>query len=226
MSSLAQQTLMGRLGHPDEIAHAAVFLAYPAAACITGQVLTVDGDLYCEVLHMNDICSLRPIARIRSDSTSKFGIPRQRGIVKKLTAEIVFEPEFQNPNALRSIEGFSYLWLIREFSESVRREWSPTVRPPRLGGNTRLGVFATRSPFRPNPHWLFLSQTRRRGNFNSRRPCAPRLGRRFDEWYAHFRHQTLCPIRRKRNNPIKTDFSRFLRFIFSILCSKSAPCCA
>lgn len=94
---------------------------------------------------------LKTIAHIRSDFTTKFGIPRQSGLVEDLKAKIVFEPEYRNPDALRGIEGFSHLWLIWEFSESVRDKWSPTVRPPRLGGNTRVGVFATRSPFRPNP---------------------------------------------------------------------------
>lgn len=98
---------------------------------------------------MEQIC-ISPIARIRSDFPTKFGIPRQSGLVKELRATIVFEPEFRNPDTLRGIEGFSHLWLIWQFSQSVRQQWSPTVRPPRLGGNTRMGVFATRSPFRPN----------------------------------------------------------------------------
>ncbi|MBQ1410752.1 MAG: tRNA (N6-threonylcarbamoyladenosine(37)-N6)-methyltransferase TrmO [Oscillospiraceae bacterium] len=93
---------------------------------------------------------IRVIARIHSDFQEKFGIPRQSGLVDELRAELVFEPEYRNPDALRGIEGFSHLWLIWQFSEAVRPEWSPTVRPPRLGGNTRMGVFATRSPFRPN----------------------------------------------------------------------------
>ncbi len=93
---------------------------------------------------------IRPIARIRSDFPTKFGIPRQSGVVSELRAEIVFEPEYRSPDALRGIEGFSHLWLIWQFSENVRQEFSPTVRPPRLGGNVRMGVFATRSPFRPN----------------------------------------------------------------------------
>ncbi len=92
---------------------------------------------------------LTPIAHIRSDFSEKFGIPRQSGLVEELTAAVVFEPEYRDPSALRGLEGFSHLWLIWEFSRS--RGWSPTVRPPRLGGNKRLGVFATRSPFRPNP---------------------------------------------------------------------------
>ncbi len=95
--------------------------------------------------------SMQVIAHIRSDFPTKFGIPRQSGLVEALHAAIVFEPDYRNPDALRGIEGFSHLWLIWEFSESVGHPWSPTVRPPRLGGNTRLGVFATRSPFRPNP---------------------------------------------------------------------------
>ena len=94
--------------------------------------------------------AIRPIARISSDFPTKFGIPRQSGLVDSLEATIIFEPEYRNSDALRGIEGFSHLWLIWQFSEAVRQEWSPTVRPPRLGGNTRMGVFATRSPFRPN----------------------------------------------------------------------------
>ena len=94
--------------------------------------------------------NIQVIARMRSDFPSKFGIPRQSGLVEELRSTIVFEPEFRNPDALRGIEGYSHLWLIWQFSEAVRQEWSPTVRPPRLGGNTRMGVFATRSPFRPN----------------------------------------------------------------------------
>ena len=94
---------------------------------------------------------MRPVAHICSDFPTKFGIPRQSGLVDDLTATVVFEPEFREPEALRGIEGFSHLWLIWEFSQARRQEWSPTVRPPRLGGNIRLGVFATRSPFRPNP---------------------------------------------------------------------------
>lgn len=91
------------------------------------------------------------IAHIRSAFPEKFGIPRQSGLVQSLRAEIVFEEKFRNPDALRGIGQFSHLWLIWEFSEAKRANWSPTVRPPRLGGNERLGVFATRSPFRPNP---------------------------------------------------------------------------
>ena len=90
------------------------------------------------------------VARMHSDFESKFGIPRQSGLVEELESLVVFEPEYRNPDALRGLEGFSHIWLIWEFSKAVREEWSPTVRPPRLGGNTRLGVFATRSPFRPN----------------------------------------------------------------------------
>ena len=95
--------------------------------------------------------SIKTIAHIKSDFPTKFGIPRQSGLVEQLRAQVVFEPEYRNPDALRGLEEFSHLWLIWEFSQAVREDWSPTVRPPRLGGNKRLGVFATRSPFRPNP---------------------------------------------------------------------------
>lgn len=95
--------------------------------------------------------TIRPIARIHSELGSKFGAPRQSGVVPELRAEVVFEEEFRREEAVRGLEGFSHIWLIWEFSENRRRDWSPTVRPPRLGGNTRLGVFATRSPVRPNP---------------------------------------------------------------------------
>ena len=90
------------------------------------------------------------IARMKSDFATKFGIPRQAGLVDSLRSTIVFEPEYRNDEALRGIEDYSHLWIIWQFSEAVRKDWSPTVRPPRLGGNTRMGVFATRSPFRPN----------------------------------------------------------------------------
>lgn len=93
---------------------------------------------------------IQAIARMKSDFPTKFGIPRQSGLVEELRSTIIFEPEFRNPDALRGIEGYSHLWLIWQFSAAVRTDWSPTVRPPRLGGNTRMGVFATRSPFRPN----------------------------------------------------------------------------
>ena len=94
---------------------------------------------------------MKTIARIRSDFTTKFGVPRQSGLVDELESTIVFEPEYRNADALRGLEGFSHLWLVWVFDQAIRETWSPTVRPPRLGGNTRMGVFATRSPFRPNP---------------------------------------------------------------------------
>ena len=94
---------------------------------------------------------ITPIARIRTDFGSKFGVPRQSGVVEELTARLIFEPPYRNPDALRGLEDFSHLWLIWHFSEIKQEGWSPTVRPPRLGGNTRMGVFATRSPYRPNP---------------------------------------------------------------------------
>lgn len=93
---------------------------------------------------------IQPIARIENDFSGKFGIPRQAGIVEELESRVVFLPEFRREEALRGIEGFSHIWLIWGFSENLRDEWQATVRPPRLGGNRRLGVFATRSPFRPN----------------------------------------------------------------------------
>ncbi len=94
--------------------------------------------------------NMQVIARMKSDFPTKFGIPRQSGLVEQLHSTILFEPEFRDPEALRGIEGYSHLWLIWQFSHALRAQWSPTVRPPRLGGNTRVGVFATRSPFRPN----------------------------------------------------------------------------
>ncbi len=94
---------------------------------------------------------MEPVAHIRSDFSSKFGVPRQAGLVEELRAAVVFAPAYRSPEALRGIEDFSHLWLIWEFSRNRDAGWSPTVRPPRLGGNRRMGVFATRSPFRPNP---------------------------------------------------------------------------
>ena len=99
---------------------------------------------------MDNAFMIRPIAHIENDYREKFGVPRQSGLVPEQRSTIVFEPEYRQKEALRGIEGFSHLWLIWQFSESVREGWSPTVRPPRLGGNTRMGVFASRSPFRPN----------------------------------------------------------------------------
>ncbi len=95
--------------------------------------------------------SFHIIARIHTDFPAKFGIPRQSGLVEQLRGTIVFEPTYRNPDALRGIEGFSHLWLLWQFSKAIRTDWQPMVRPPRLGGNTPMGVFATRSPFRPNP---------------------------------------------------------------------------
>ncbi len=94
---------------------------------------------------------MKIIARIHTPFKTKFGIPRQSGVAPQVHGEIVFEPEYRTADAVRGIEGYSHLWLLWMFSESVTDKWSPTVRPPRLGGNTRMGVFATRSPFRPNP---------------------------------------------------------------------------
>lgn len=107
---------------------------------------------------MDNTAQIKVIARIRSDFKSKFGIPRQSGVVPELKAQIVFEPEFRCRDAVRGLEEFSHIWLIWQFSECVRDTWSPTVRPPRLGGNEHVGVFASRSPFRPNS--LGLSSVR------------------------------------------------------------------
>lgn len=100
---------------------------------------------------MKDNKPLNIIATIKTDFPTKFGIPRQSGLVPELKAKIIFEEEYRNNEAFRGLEGFSHLWIIWKFSEAVTEEWSPTVRPPRLGGNKRMGVFATRSPYRPNP---------------------------------------------------------------------------
>ncbi len=100
---------------------------------------------------MNEPLQLRAIARIQSDFATKFGIPRQSGLVPELRSTIVFEPEYRDANALRGLAAYSHIWLIWGFSAVRMEKWSPMVKPPRLGGNTRMGVFATRSPFRPNP---------------------------------------------------------------------------
>ena len=105
--------------------------------------------------------TLKVIAHIHTAFPTKFGIPRQSGLVDRLRGEIIFTPEYRNPDAVRGLEDFSHIWLVWQFSGAVRDSWSPTVRPPRLGGNTRMGVFATRSPFRPNP--LGLSSVRLEG---------------------------------------------------------------
>lgn len=99
---------------------------------------------------MSDEYTIKPIAYIKNDLKTKFGVPRQSGLAKELMSEIIFEPEFRVSDSLRGIEDFSHIWLIWGFSEARRNNWSPTVRPPRLGGNERIGVFATRSPYRPN----------------------------------------------------------------------------
>ena len=99
---------------------------------------------------MDQSISIHPIAHIHSEFPTKFGIPRQSGLAPSLRAEILFEPEYRVAEAVRGLEEFSHVWLIWQFSQAVRQGWSPTVRPPRLGGNKRMGVFATRSPFRPN----------------------------------------------------------------------------
>lgn len=101
---------------------------------------------------------MKIIAHIYNDFQTKFGIPRQSGLVPSLESSIVFKPAYRTPEALRGLEDYSHIWLLWQFSEAVREHWSPMVRPPRLGGNTRMGVFATRSPFRPNPIGLSVVQ--------------------------------------------------------------------
>ena len=100
---------------------------------------------------MSENIPMRIIANIHSDFPAKFGIPRQSGLIHELKATVVFEPDYRSPDAFRGLEGYSHIWLIWQFSETARQGWAPTVRPPRLGGNTRMGVFASRSPFRPSP---------------------------------------------------------------------------
>ena len=109
----------------------------------------------------NEAMTLKVIAHIRTAFPTKFGIPRQSGLVDSLRGEIIFTPEYRSADAVRGLEDFSHIWLVWQFSGAVRDTWSPTVRPPRLGGNTRMGVFATRSPFRPNP--LGLSSVKLEG---------------------------------------------------------------
>ena len=104
----------------------------------------------------NEAMTLKVIAHIHTAFPTKFGIPRQSGLVDSLRGEIVFTPEYRSPDAVRGLEDFSHIWLVWQFSGAVRDSWSPTVRPPRLGGNTRMGVFATRSTFRPNPIGMSL----------------------------------------------------------------------
>ena len=147
---------------------------------------------------------IKPIAFIKSEFPEKFGIPRQSGLAKDLRGRIIFEPQFRNPDALRGLEGFSHIWLIWEFSANrTTREWQPTVRPPRLGGNTHLGVFATRSPFRPNPLGLSCVEIDRIDLFTDEGPVITVKGADLMDGtpiydikpyirYADSRQQALC----------------------------------
>lgn len=147
---------------------------------------------------------IKPIAFIRTEFPEKFGIPRQSGLAKDLRGRIIFEPQFRNPDALRGLEGFSHIWLIWEFSANrTTREWQPTVRPPRLGGNTHLGVFATRSPFRPNPLGLSCVEIDRIDLFTDEGPVITVKGADLMDGtpiydikpyirYADSRQQALC----------------------------------
>lgn len=114
---------------------------------------------------MSETFPVKIIARIHTDFPTKFGVPRQSGLIDSLESLIIFEPEYRDPLSLRGLEEFSHLWLIWQFSKAVRDTWSPTVRPPKLGGNRRVGVFATRSPFRPNA--IGLSSVRLLGDRKS-----------------------------------------------------------
>lgn len=135
---------------------------------------------------MQNTYSIKPIAYIRNDFPDKFGIPRQSSLINTLKAEIVFEPEYRNPEAFRGLEDYSHIWLIWGFSENMKSNWTATVRPPRLGGNTRMGVFATRSPFRPNS--LGLSSVRLESIEPPFRAWTdtPHSGGRFNERHADF----------------------------------------
>ena len=140
--------------------------------------------------------TLKVIAHIHTAFPTKFGIPRQSGLVDELRGEVIFTPEYRNADAVRGLEDFSHIWLVWQFSGAVRDSWSPTVRPPRLGGNTRMGVFATRSPFRPNP--LGLSSVRLEG-IEHRPDIGPVLivrGADLMDGTPHLRHQALHPLRR------------------------------
>ena len=139
----------------------------------------------------NETMTLKVIAHIHTAFPTKFGIPRQSGLVDGLRGEIIFTPEYRNADALRGLEDFSHIWLVWQFSGAVRESWSPTVRPPRLGGNTRMGVFATRSPFRPNP--LGLSSVRLEA-IEHRPEVGPVLivrGADLMDGHPHLRHQAL-----------------------------------
>ncbi len=150
------------------------------------------------------LMEIKPIAFIKTEFPEKFGIPRQSGLAKDLRGRIIFEPQFRNPDALRGLEGFSHIWLIWEFSANrTTREWQPTVRPPRLGGNTHLGVFATRSPFRPNPLGLSCVEIDRIDLFTDEGPVITVKGADLMDGtpiydikpyirYADSRQQALC----------------------------------
>ena len=147
---------------------------------------------------------IKPIAFIKTEFPEKFGIPRPSGLAKDLRGRRIFEPQFRNPDALRGLEGFSHIWLIWEFSANrTTREWQPTVRPPRLGGNTHLGVFATRSPFRPNPLGLSCVEIDRIDLFTDEGPVITVKGADLMDGtpiydikpyirYADSRQQALC----------------------------------
>lgn len=139
---------------------------------------------------------MKTIAHIRTDFPTKFGVPRQSGLVEQLRARVVFEPAYRSPDALRGLEGFSHIWLIWRFSLTQREGWSATVRPPRLGGNVRLGVFATRSPFRPT-HRAVVRAPGERRPLHARRSGADRARRGHGRQDPHPGHQALSPLFRQ-----------------------------
>ena len=140
---------------------------------------------------------MKIIARIRTELPEKFGVPRQSGLVPQLRGRVVFEPGYRNPDAVRGLEDFSHIWLIWQFSQAVREDWSPTVRPPRLGGNRRMGVFATRSPFRPNAMGLSSVQLDRVELDPQLGPVLHVRGADLMDGTPIFRHQALSGLYRQ-----------------------------
>ncbi len=140
---------------------------------------------------MSEEHSMKIIARIHNDFPTKFGIPHQSNRLSALKATIVFEPEYRVTEAFRGLEDYDYIWLIWQFSEAVRENWSPTVRPPRLGGNTRMGVFATRSPFRPNSLGLSSVRLEEIEYHSDLGTVHAHLRGGSDGWNADLRYQTV-----------------------------------
>lgn len=152
---------------------------------------------------MPDEYTMRAIAHVRSDFSSKFGIPRQSGVVPELEADVVFTPEFRNPDAFRGLERCTHIWLIWLISGNLREGWQPTVRPPRLGGNVRWGVFATRSPFRPNPIGLSCVRLKGVDLHTPEGPVLHILGARPHGRHAHPGRQALRAIYGRHTGSLK-----------------------